>query len=164
MLLPPIEAAAAELFRPFAHITGLGNEQLAKTNSVADFALAQANGLLWIATDESDRAVGFLLLRRFDNVLHVHEFDIHPAHARKGVGRELLRQVIEWARAQHAPAVTLTTYREIPWNAPFYARMGFVELPASQWTPALKSIRDWERSNGWRMSARVAMRLNLLAG
>jgi GNAT superfamily N-acetyltransferase len=159
--LPDIERAAAQAFREYAHITGLTDAQLDRTNSIEDFAAAQKAGLLWVVAN--DAPVGFALLREFDDALHLHEFDVHPAHARRGLGAQLLRHVCEHARKSGAVALTLTTYRDVPWNAPYYERLGFRIVPESEWTPALRQIRDEERRNGWRFEARVAMRLDLLS-
>jgi acyl-CoA dehydrogenase len=37
-------------------------------------------------------------------------------------------------------AVTLSTFRDIPWNAPLYERIGFRYLDRAEWTPAQKYI------------------------
>lgn len=160
-LLPAIERAAAQLFRAYFDETGLSEKAIEHTNSVEDFAAAQREGLLWVAVDGKDAPVGFALLRRFGDVLHVHEIDVHPDHVRRGVGRALLERVRDWAQDNHVAAITLTTYRNVPWNAPFYMRLGFRVLDESEWSLALRAIWEKERALGWKTSARVAMRLEL---
>ena len=160
-LLPAIERAAATLFREYFDETGLTEAAIEHTNSVEDFAAAQRDGLLWVAVDKEDAPIGFAMLRRFDDVLHLHEFDVHPAHARHGLGRSLLEHVREWARQNCFTAITLTTYRNVLWNAPFYERMGFLTMAECEWSAALRAIWEKERKMGWKLSARVAMRLDL---
>jgi len=156
-----IELAAAARFREYRSETGLTDALLARTNSIESFADAQREGLLWVATDEADAPLGFALLGRLDDGLHLIEFDVHPDHQRRGVGRALLSFVCEWARAERYEAITLNTYRVVPWNAPFYERFGFRILDESEWTPALRQINEQERRNGWRLEARVTMRYEL---
>ena len=67
---------------------------------------------------------------------------------------------MRWARASGLAAVTLTTFRDVPWNAPFYRRVGFevVDDP----TPGLAAVRAAERAEGLDgFGPRVAMRLVL---
>ena len=44
--------------------------------------------------------------------------------------------------------MTLTTYSEVPWNAPYYERCGFHRLDEAQWTPSLRAIRAAEAAAG----------------
>jgi hypothetical protein len=54
--------------------------------------------------------------------------------------------------------VTLTTYRDVPWNAPWYARRGFSVLDAGQWGPELSELVRHERELGIEVAPRVVMR------
>jgi Acetyltransferase (GNAT) family/Glyoxalase/Bleomycin resistance protein/Dioxygenase superfamily len=87
--------------------------------------------------------------------------DVLPAHGRRGLGTLLLDKACAWAQAQGHPAVTLSTFRDVPWNAPFYARNGFRALQPSEWTPGMRAIRDNETEHGLRVEARVFMRREL---
>ena len=49
---------------------------------------------------------------------------------------DLLRQVFLVAKQRRLKLVTLSTFREVPWNAPFYRKMGFREIPR-------KDMADW---------------------
>jgi hypothetical protein len=57
--------------------------------------------------------------------------------------------------------VTLTTFRDVPWNAPFYARLGFRILEPSAWTPGLMALLALEESRGLPRRLRVAMRYSI---
>lgn len=107
-----------------------------------------------------DPAVGFVSIRLVDDGGHVDQLSVLPDHGRRGLGRALLDQAIGWARDEGLPVVTLTTFRDVPWNAPFYRRVGF-EVVADP-APGLAAIRAHERAIGDdALGPRVAMRLVL---
>ena len=56
------------------------------------------------------------------------ENPVDPAHGRQGIGTRLVHTVIDWARSRRFENLTLMTFRHLPWNAPFYAKLGFVPL------------------------------------
>lgn len=104
--------------------------------------------------------VAFVQIDEVDGIAHVQELAVLPAHMRQGLGSALLDAACSWARAAGYPAITLTTYAEVAWNAPFYAARGFVEL--TELTPELAELRDWERDMGLdQVGVRVAMRREL---
>jgi GNAT superfamily N-acetyltransferase len=104
-----------------------------------------------------DPAVGFASVGMVDGVPHLWQLSVLPAHGRRGVGTSLVRAVCEWAASAGHRAVTLTTFRDVAWNAPFYARLGFVVTEALP--PGLAAIRDQERVLGDDdFGPRVAMR------
>lgn len=107
-----------------------------------------------------DPAVGFVSIELVDDEGHIAQLSVLPELGRQGIGRALLDQAIHWAHGRGLAAVTLTTFRHVPWNAPFYTGVGFVEVidPA----PGLAIIRSHERESGLDvMGPRLAMRLAL---
>jgi CubicO group peptidase (beta-lactamase class C family) len=86
-----------------------------------------------------------------------------PAHGRRGLGSRLLAQVCAWTQAQGLQAVTLSTFRDLAWNGPFYRRRGFRDLDPAEWTPGMRTIRDREVQHGLRVDQRVFMRRELSA-
>jgi GNAT superfamily N-acetyltransferase len=123
-----------------------------------------ARGQLWVALDEEGACAGYLLGGRLDEGFHVQQMDVDPCHARRGHGRALLRHARAAATAAGFPCMLLTTLRDVPWNAPFYASEGFVELPPAQWGPQLRATLRQEAALGFPMPLRVAMRCPLPAG
>jgi GNAT superfamily N-acetyltransferase len=156
-LLPAVELAAAKLYLSQLEITGLTPAILAKANSAEDFAAAQRANLLWVVVDETDSPVGFALLAQLDQWLHLDELDVHPAHGQRGVGTALVQQVCRWAKEQGYPGVTLSTFRHVVWNAPFYGRLGFVELPPAAQTPGLRALVAGEQERGLHTDLRLVM-------
>ncbi len=138
-LLPAVERASAELFRG----TGLIDVDRAGVQSLDAHQAAQAAGLLWVASADR-RPVGFALAERRDDQLYLAELSVHPAHGRKGLGRALVAEVCRAAQERRLLPVTLSTFRTPPWNAPFYARLGFQELDQSAFRPWHRILRTVE--------------------
>lgn len=151
-LLPAIELAAAALLRGHAP-----DHVLAEVTSLDELNDAQAEGRLWVAL-EDDSPVGLALIEILDaHTVHLEEVGVHPRHGRRGLGAALVSAVLEWAARSGYRQVTLTTFRDVPWNMPFYARLGFEELPRAEWNPALRAIVEDEAARGLDPGRRVVM-------
>ncbi|MEV4396097.1 GNAT family N-acetyltransferase [Nonomuraea sp. NPDC049607] len=107
---------------------------------------------------EGDPPAGFALIGWVDGNLHLDQLAVHPDNMRQGIGGRLVEAVADHARAVGAPAVTLTTFRDVPWNAPWYERHGFAVLPESEWGPELRELVEHERELGIEVAPRVVMR------
>jgi len=117
-------------------------------------------GMLRVAELEG-QTVGFALCGEVDDHAHLFEMDVLPEYGRRGIGSALLESVCESAAARGFSAMTLTTLRDVPWNAPFYAARGFVEITESSWGPQLGELVARERMLGFPMRLRVVMRRGL---
>jgi N-acetylglutamate synthase and related acetyltransferases len=117
-----------------------------------------AQGLVWVAT-EAGRLVGFACSEVFEGELHLWELAVRREAQGRGAGRALIAAVAREARGRGLP-VTLTTFRDIPWNAPFYARCGFVEMTPAELSPLLKLVVEREAAVGLDVASRCAMRLS----
>lgn len=124
---------------------------------LAALDLCRVEGTLWVAADGDDRPVGFLAAGDLDGALFIHELNVASEHQRRGLGAALLRAAIDHARWRFHPAVALTTDRYIPFNAPFYARHGFVLLRPEDLSPGLKAKLASEAERGHDPARRVAM-------
>ncbi len=124
--------------------------------SAEDLRRGIAQGLLRVA-EADGRPVGFALCGEVDGHAHLHEMDVLPGYGRRGIGSALLESVCERAGARGLTAMTLATLRDVPWNAPFYAMRGFVEMPEGDWGEELAAIVDRERMLGFPMRLRVVM-------
>ncbi len=116
------------------------------------------DGRAWVRTDDADRPVGYLLADVVDGCAHLEQVSVHPDAAGAGHGRALVEHLVAWAREQDLPAVTLTTYVEVPWNGPYYRRLGFRPLEPAELTPGLQEIRRHEEAAGLDRWHRTAMR------
>lgn len=157
--LPAIEVAAAALFSE----EDLPGELRRDTTPVAEFEEAARAGRLWVALDAAGAPVGFAHVTRVDGSAHLQEMDVLPAHGRRGLGAALVRAVVAWAQRSGFPSLTLTTFRHVAWNGPFYRRLGFAELDAAKLTPGLREHLEQEVGEGLARAHRVAMRLDLSA-
>ena len=100
---------------------------------------------------------GFVLMGEVDGRGHIFQVSVRAGLQRRGVGRQLIVAGEQWARRQGFAAVTLTTFRDLPWNAPAYLRMGYGYMDAGMAGPMLTDILDNERALGLFRQVRVAM-------
>jgi ribosomal protein S18 acetylase RimI-like enzyme len=147
-----IELAAAELLRPYAAETALR-----EITSPEELLHAQREGRLWIAL-AGDDPIGFALVGCVTaGSAHLEEIDVHPDHGRRGLGRRLVEQVCAWAQENGLSIVTLTTFRDVVFNMPFYTKLGFNEIPVNELTPELIHVMRKEEARGLDPARRVAM-------
>jgi GNAT superfamily N-acetyltransferase len=152
--LPLIERAAAAIFgtTPYSY--------LADDDPVsAEIDLAHEH--VWVAVDQDDHPIAFAIVHVLDELVHLHELDVHPDYAHQGLGRRLIATVADWARARGATALTLTTFADVPWNGPYYARLGFRTLDLPTLSPKLQAVRQAEADSGLPMAQRICMQLDL---
>jgi GNAT superfamily N-acetyltransferase len=88
---------------------------------------------------------------------HLEEIDVHPLHGRCGVGTALVKAVCAWTCEAGYAQLTLTTFREVPWNRPFYARLGFAELSTKGLRAELAAQVAHEAARGLDPATRVVM-------
>lgn len=163
-LLPAVEDAAGALFRTIPDLAWIVDDDVMPAE--AHLAAIEA-GTCWVAAD-GDRIAGFLSARAATEdgtgtdagrtVLHVWEMSVASAHQGRGLGRALLEHAAAHAAAQAMAAVTLTTFCDVAWNAPFYARTGFAILPDAALTPRLRGVLAAEIAHGLPAARRCAMR------
>ncbi|MFD1829448.1 GNAT family N-acetyltransferase [Streptomyces desertarenae] len=153
-LLQEIERAAGECFRD------IGMPEIADDDPLPldELARYRRAGLAWVAADGAGVPVAYLIADRVDGNLHVEQVSVHPGSARRGIGRSLLDHLAGLAADEGVPALTLTTFAEVPWNAPYYARCGFRILDDDGLTPGLREIREREAAHGLERWPRVCMR------
>ena len=121
------------------------------------FASAARDGRLWVAL-AGDVPVGFALVEMLaDDLPHLDEVDVEPSHGRRGLGAALVQAACEWATASGFSMLTLTTFRGVPWNLPFYARLGFVEVPRDLLRPELAPVMSKEAARRLAPETRVVM-------
>jgi GNAT superfamily N-acetyltransferase len=145
---------AGQVFRDI----GMAEAAEFEPRTLAELADSQRAGLLWVAADEGDEPASFLMAVVLDGCLHVEQLSTDPASARRGLGRALLDRAADRARAGGWPALTLTTFADVPWNGPYYERCGFRVLGDAELTPGLREVREHEIALGLDRWPRVCMR------
>jgi len=153
-ILQDIERAAGECFRDIG-MAQIAEDEPFPLDVLDSYRLA---GRAWVATEPGNIVAGYLIADEIDGNLHVEQVSVHPRFARRGLGRALIDHLAAVATEAGVPALTLTTFAEVPWNAPYYQRCGFVILGDSEITPGLQVIREYEAAHGLDRWPRVCMR------
>lgn len=153
--LPAIERAAGQRFRAWPELAWLADGDVISVEQHRDYV---EKGLSWLAL-AADRPVGFLLAEAHPLSLFIVELSVDLDWQGKGIGRQLIACAAEHARKKGLTSLTLTTFRDVPWNAPFYTRLGFERVTAL--TPELRQKREEEAAHGLAYETRCAMRLPL---
>lgn len=148
-----VEEDAAGLLR---EEPSLADTVIPPTASAADHARIIAKGRS-LAAVHDDEVIGFAAIGTAGRELHLAELSVARAHQRCGVGSLLMRAMLIDARNSGYRAITLNTYRDIAWNAPFYARFGFVEVENFEGHPHLLESRRGAEAIGLPMDRRCAM-------
>jgi len=157
--LPQIEGSAASLFldEGLEIFAGETDETPIDITPAEVWAPLIADGLLWVMAEPDGPACAFLAARIEEGRLHVLEFDVHRDHQGRGLGRRLLAFAIAAARRRGLAGLSLTTFRDVPWNAPFYASAGFAIVEGEETQGALQSYLDREAARGLDPARRCAM-------
>lgn len=115
------------------------------------------DGRAWVAVDASDVAVAYLVADVVDGAGHVEQVSVDPRFARQGLGRALIDQAARWAEERGYAALTLTTFADVAWNAPYYERLGFRVVSPDAMGEGLRQVREHEAELGLDRWPRVAM-------
>jgi len=169
--LQDIERSAGEPFR------ALGMPEIADDDPPGLDLLERyrAAGHAWVAEHKADTAdstdatdmtqlpvvLAYLVGEPVDGAFHIEQISVHQSAAHRRVGQALIAYVADRARDQGLAGLTLTTFHEVPWNAPYYERIGFRILDESELTPGLRKIRAAEAEYGLDRWPRVCMRREL---
>ena len=144
---------AGELFRDVNMATVADGE----LPTVERLLPAAHDGRLLVTVDGSDVLVAFALTGWVDARAHLDQVSVDPAFAGRGLGRQLMGAAEQWGRQWDSLTMTLTTFVDVPWNGPYYRRLGWRELPATKLHPELAAIRSYEASLGLDAWPRTAM-------
>lgn len=121
------------------------------------YQVAHRAGRLLLAVNAQDRPIGFVRVELVHAVPHVEQVSVHPDQSRQGIGATLLAAAEDWARARGHDRMTLTTFRDVAWNGPYYTRLGWRPLAEDEWGPELTDLRRHERDLGLDEWPRQAM-------
>jgi len=153
-----IERRAVQLFRGHPAWPAYAAQQVPPELLLRDVE----RGLVWVALDAAAGPVGFVWLDTevgSPEAIGIAEIDVLPAFGRRGIGAALLERACAWARRAGYHRVLLGTLSDVAWNAPFYARHGFVV--ARRDDPAFAAARERDRRNGLPLALRAYMRREL---
>ena len=139
-----IDLESSELFRGTGLIEFGPDEQL---EPIPEDRLRQAFGdqLIWVAADAEDRPVGFCMCADMGPDLYLDQVSVLTTHGKQGLGAQLVQRAIEEASNRKHKRVTLSTFRDVPWNGPFYQRLGFKEISPRRYTDWQKDIVERQK-------------------
>lgn len=148
----PLEQAAGELFRP------LGMNAVADDAPIAEseLLLAVDERRLWFAV-EYGVLKAYLLGDFLPQSLHIDQVTVHPDAARRGLGALMIESVSADPRSKERGLLTLTTFVDVPWNAPYYRRIGFRDVPENEWPEGVAEKYREEASPRFADWPRVVM-------
>lgn len=155
VLLGPLERAAGERFRDVGMASVAGDDP----PTIEDYERARRDGRLWVATLD-DEVVGYAWAEDLAGQAHLEQVSVLPEAGGQGVGIALVDRVQAWATEQGAASLTLSTFRDLRWNGPWYRRLGFTDLdPEEIATDARwQGLRAHEAERGLDIGARIVMR------
>lgn len=154
--LPAIERSAAAAFAALPDLAWIADDGVMPVERHLELAAA---GDAWVAVDDADAPVGFLAAERIGDALHVWEIAVKHELQGRGIGRRLIARAVERARSRGLAEVTLTTFRDVPWNAPFYRRLGFREVEGAP-SARLRALLDDEVARGLTRRCPMILRLD----
>lgn len=151
-LLSLIEQSAGQAFRGTVH-DWVGDDDTTPAEAYPPFIAA---GEVRIAELDGE-LVGYIRTGQAGDDLHIFALDVRHDLQGRGIGRALMAAARDEAKGLACSAMTLTTFSNLPFNAPFYARLGFeiVKTPP----PRLAAILATEADHG--LTDRCAMRAAL---
>lgn len=156
--LRAIERAAGQAFASIGY-ADVARHEPTRADDLRD---AVTDGTLFVAVTPEDAPAGFLLCSPLDGGLYVRELAVHPDHAGHRLAVPLLQAAETLARQLDLSALTLTTFREVPWNAPYYLKLGFAILPIDEIGPELRIVIARQKAAGLDVANRVAMKRAVL--
>lgn len=117
-------------------------------------------GRAWVV-DVDGTVAAYVVVDVIDGHAHIEQVSTDPAFRGERLGRRLLDHVAGWARERGDREVTLTTFRDVPWNAPYYEACGYRILADAERGPELVVLMEQEAAHGLDPARRVAMTVNV---
>jgi GNAT superfamily N-acetyltransferase len=154
--LPEIERSAAQQFIPYLDWLAIPASLLEGLTTPSFLLKAQADNRLWVGV-VAEQPVGFIVAKYLLESCFIVELDVHPEFGHRGIGSALVEACCQGAQAQGFEWVTLTTFRKVPWNIPFYRRLGFEVLPPTAWSAEISAIVRHEARYGFAPEKRAVM-------
>lgn len=159
--LREIERAAGERFRE-VDLAAIADDEPMSVEDLADYASSGRSWVVEMELDGDEVILGYVLVDVVDGNAHIEQITVDPSAQGRGIGRALIDHVAAFARSSDLAALTLTTFRDVAWNAPLYEHLGFRVLPGAEVGPELAALVELEASHGLDPDQRVCMRRDVL--
>jgi GNAT superfamily N-acetyltransferase len=122
------------------------------------FEQGRRDGRLWVAVSPLNRVVGFALMKFPGGTAWLDQLSVLDRWQGRGLGAALIDRTARRARELGHDTLYLSTYLDVPWNAPFYGRRGFSSVPRGQWPRTFRLQFMIENSHGHPPWRRTIMR------
>lgn len=153
-----IEKSAAQAFLTVPCLAWIADQAVL---SQADHLELIETGYSFVILDQRQQAFGFLYALKREEDFFIVEVDVRADVQKQGIGRQLLQHVFAFANKEDFKYITLTTFKDVIWNKPFYEKLGF-EIIQNQGLPKyLQDTLDCEVVYGFKREDRCAMRKKL---
>lgn len=157
--LPAIEQSAGQLFSTLEDLRWISESGVQSVEKHLAFIDQQGH---WVAVNGDNEPVGFIMTIALPESLFIYELSVSQDWQNRGIGKLLIQKVKDKAKVHKFDSVTLTTFRHVPWNAPYYQRLGFSILPESEIPHSLQEILDDEvERGGFVKETRCAMKFEV---
>ncbi|MGW6120161.1 GNAT family N-acetyltransferase [Nocardia sp. NPDC055165] len=145
---------------PFAEVgmTAIAEDEPPSREVLRAFVV---EGRAWVWPDDDDQPIGYLVLGLVDGQPHIDQVSVDPAHAGARIGKRLIDHAVAWSKSNGLDEITLTTFTQVPWNGPYYERLGFTYILPADETPGLRAIRASEIAHGLDEWPRACMGADL---
>jgi GNAT superfamily N-acetyltransferase len=153
-----IDDDATALYAEHGLSISLGEEHVFVRAELARWLRSTELKRAFVAIDRADRALGFAALDVVDDEPYLDQLAVRVAAMRRGIGRRLLAQAVDWGRAAGGSALWLTTYDHVPFNRAYYERHGYLVVPERACGPGLLHHLEQQRRYLPEPAQRVAMR------
>ena len=110
-----------------------------------------------VAVNDTGNCVAFVMFARLATRFYIEELDVLTTWAGRRIGARLIDEVAVLARQAGVPQLVLSTFRDVPWNAPYYRRLGFSVIESECLDAKLRAIRAAHVARGLDETKRVFM-------
>ncbi|MEP3889446.1 MAG: GNAT family N-acetyltransferase [Hellea sp.] len=154
-----VERSAGSVFKSLPGLAWIADDSVI---SAEEHKSLLAKGFSWVALDFLSQAIcGFIHAEIIEGEFYVGEVSVCETYQKKGIGSKLLKTALTQAKSLGLSTATLTTFIDVPWNAPYYQRLGFVIIPEDTLPRYLERKLQEEKSAGLPLDRRCAMRKKL---
>ena len=156
--LVAVERSAAQLFRQQQELQFIAEGEVMSQQQHVDFIAQQRE---WVMVSPTEQIAGFIAVQPFAHSWHIAELSVAADWQRQGVGKRLIEEVAGLAMSQGIQRLTLTTFVQVAWNAPYYQRLGFRIIPVARLDAYLQHLLAQEVEQGFAVHSRCAMEFTL---
>jgi ribosomal protein S18 acetylase RimI-like enzyme len=153
-----VERSAAQLFRQQKELQFIAEGEVMSPQQHVDFIAQQRE---WVMVSPNEQLAGFIAVQPFAHSWHIAELSVAADWQRQGVGKRLIEEIAGLAISQGIQRLTLTTFVQVAWNAPYYQRLGFRIIPDARWDVYLQHLLAQEVEQGFTANSRCAMEFTL---